>query len=58
MAIKLKLLDITEIKNYVIRKTYVKKDEFDSDFDIINVKNGLLNWKTRNCYHIHQTIIQ
>ncbi len=43
---KLKTADITEIKNYVIRKTYVKKDVFDSDIDIINVKNGLLNWKT------------
>ena len=44
-SFKLKTADITEIKNYVIRKTYVKKDVFDSDIYIINVKNGLLNWK-------------
>lgn len=44
---KLKTADITEIKNYVIRKTYVKKDVFDSDIYIINVKNGLLNWMTK-----------
>ena len=43
---KLKTSDITEIKNYVIRKTYEKKEVFDSDIDLINVKNGLLNWKT------------
>ena len=44
---KLKTADITEIKNYVIRKTYVKKNVFDADIYIINVKNGLLNWRTR-----------
>ena len=44
---KLKTADITEIKNYVIRKTYVKKDVFDSDIYIINVKNGLLNCETK-----------
>jgi len=43
---KLKTADITEIKNYVIRKTYVKKDVFDCDVYIINVKNGLLNCNT------------
>ena len=35
-----------KLKNYIIRKTYIKKEKFDSDLDIINVKNGLLNLKT------------
>jgi P4 family phage/plasmid primase-like protien len=43
---QLKTNDINEIKNYVIRKTYIKKEEFDSDIEIINVENGLKNWKT------------
>jgi putative DNA primase/helicase len=43
---KLKTADITEIKNYVIRKTYTKKESFDSNPDIINLKNGLYNWRT------------
>ena len=43
---KLKTADITEIRNYVMRKTYVKRQEFDSNLDIINLKNGLYNWKT------------
>ncbi|HJT84902.1 MAG TPA: bifunctional DNA primase/polymerase, partial [Nitrososphaeraceae archaeon] len=32
---KLKTADITEIKNYVKRKTYVKLQDFDSNIDII-----------------------
>ncbi len=43
---KLRTSDITEIKNYVIRKTYVKMEEFDIDIGIINLKNGLYNWRT------------
>lgn len=43
---KLKTADITEIKNYVIRKTYTKRENFDSNLDIINLKNGFYNWKS------------
>ena len=43
---KLRTSDITEIKNCVMRKTYVKKEKFDSNLDIINLKNGLYNWRT------------
>jgi len=43
---KLKTADITEIKNYVIRKTYTKREIFDSNLDIINLKNGLYNWRS------------
>ena len=43
---KLRISDITEIKNHVMRQTYVKKEVFDSDISIINIKNGLLDWKT------------
>jgi P4 family phage/plasmid primase-like protien len=44
-SFKLKTPDITEIKNYVIRKTYTKRENFDSNLDIINVRNGLYNWR-------------
>ena len=47
---KLRTSDITEIKNYVIRQTYVKKEKFDSDLDIINLKNGLYNWRTNEFF--------
>ncbi|HZB15571.1 MAG TPA: phage/plasmid primase, P4 family [Nitrososphaeraceae archaeon] len=43
---KLKTADITEIKNYVIRKTYTKRESFDSNLDILNLKNGLYNWRS------------
>ena len=43
---KLRTSDITEIKNCVMRKTYVKKEKFDSNIYIINLKNGLYNWRT------------
>jgi P4 family phage/plasmid primase-like protien len=43
---KLKTSDINEIKDYVTRKTYIKKEKFDSNIDIINIENGLLNCKT------------
>jgi P4 family phage/plasmid primase-like protien len=38
---------VNEIRDHIIRKTGTTKDKFDSDLDIINVKNGLLNMKTR-----------
>src|ERR1044072_9267614 len=31
---------------FIKRKTYVNLEEFDSNIDIINLKNGLYNWKT------------
>jgi putative DNA primase/helicase len=42
----LKTADITEVKNYVTRKTYTKKERFDFNPDIINLKNGLYDWRT------------
>ena len=38
--------NISEVKNYVRRDTITTLEEFDADLDIINVKNGLKNWKT------------
>ena len=38
--------DISEIKGHIMRKTYVKPEKFDSNLDIINVKNGLYNMRT------------
>jgi phage/plasmid-associated DNA primase len=43
---KLKTADITQIKNYVIRKAYTKRESFDSNLDIVNLKNGLYNMRT------------
>ena len=43
---KLRTSDITEIKNHVMRQTYVKREGFDSNVYIINLKNGLYNLKT------------
>jgi putative DNA primase/helicase len=43
---KLKTNDINEIKNYVIRKTYTKRESIDSNLDIVNLTNGLYNLKT------------
>ncbi len=37
---------VNEIRDHIIRKTGVTKDKFDSDLDIINVENELLNIKT------------
>ncbi len=37
-----------------MRKTYVKMQEFDSNLDIINLKNGLYNWRTGEFFpHTH-----
>ena len=30
-----------------MRKTYKNLEEFDSDTDIINMKDGLFNWRTK-----------
>ena len=38
--------DISEIKGHIMRKTYVKREKFDSNLDIINLKNGLYNMRT------------
>jgi hypothetical protein len=43
---QLNTANINEIKDFVTRKIYIKKEKFDSNIDIINVKNGLLNGKT------------
>ena len=38
--------DIAEIKGHIMRKTYVKRENFDSNLDIVNLKNGLYNMRT------------
>jgi P4 family phage/plasmid primase-like protien len=38
--------DISEIKGHIIRKSYVKREKFDSNLDIVNLKNGLYNMRT------------
>ena len=43
---KLRRDDIAEIKGHIIRKAYVKREKFDSNLDIINLKNGLYNMRT------------
>ncbi|HEX5187323.1 MAG TPA: bifunctional DNA primase/polymerase, partial [Nitrososphaeraceae archaeon] len=43
---RLRTSDITEIKNHIMRRTYVRTEQFDADLDIINLKNGLYNWRT------------
>jgi putative DNA primase/helicase len=35
-----------EILDLLKNKTYVHQDDFDVDLDIINMKNGLFNWRT------------
>jgi putative DNA primase/helicase len=37
---------LTEIKGHIMRKTYHKREELDSDINIINLKNGLYNIET------------
>lgn len=37
---------LTEIKGHIMRKTYQKREELDSDINIINLKNGLYNIET------------
>ena len=36
---------VTEIKGHIMRLTYHAKEEFDADINIINLKNGLYDWK-------------
>jgi putative DNA primase/helicase len=36
---------VTEIKGHIMRLTYRAKEDFDSDINIINLKNGLYDWK-------------
>jgi P4 family phage/plasmid primase-like protien len=43
---ELRLYDITEIKGHIMRKTYVKREKFDSNLDIVNLINGLYNMPT------------
>ena len=38
---QLKINDIKEITAHIMRKTYIRLEEFDKDFNIINMKNGL-----------------
>jgi hypothetical protein len=38
---------VNEIRDHIIRRTGITKNKFDSDLDIINVENGLLNMRTR-----------
>ena len=38
---QLKINDIKEIKAHIMRRTYVRLEEFDKDFNTINMKNGL-----------------
>ena len=54
---KLKTADITEIKNYVRRKTYTTLEEFDSNLDIINLKNGLYNWSTNEFFATYSRLL-
>lgn len=42
---QLRTSEITEIKNHITRKTYTKAEDFDSDINIINLKNGLYDIK-------------
>jgi P4 family phage/plasmid primase-like protien len=37
---------ISEVMKFIMRKTYVKLEEFDSNIYIHNMKNGLYNWLT------------
>lgn len=36
---------VTEIKGHIMRLTYHAREEFDADVNIINLKNGLYDWK-------------
>ena len=37
---------LAEIKGHIMRKTYHKREELDSDINLINLKNGLYNIET------------
>jgi phage/plasmid-associated DNA primase len=36
---------VTEIKGHIMRLTYHPREDFDADINIINLKNGLYDWK-------------
>ena len=36
---------VTEIKGHIMRLTYHAREEFDADINIINLNNGLYDWK-------------
>ena len=38
--------EIAEIKGHIMRKTYVKRENFDSDWNIVNLTNGLYNMRS------------
>lgn len=40
--------DFTEIKGHIMRRTYHKRNEFDSDINIINLQNGLYDIQENN----------
>ena len=40
-----------------MRKTYVKIEEFDSNLDIINLKNGLYNWRTDEFFATYSRLL-
>jgi putative DNA primase/helicase len=39
--------DLKEIINHIKRRTYIDRSEFNKDKEWLNLKNGLLNWKTK-----------
>jgi putative DNA primase/helicase len=46
---------VNEVIGHIQRRTYVKREEFDSDIHIINLQNGLYNLKTREFMpHTHE----
>jgi phage/plasmid-associated DNA primase len=38
--------EIDQIKGHIMRKTYIKWEEFDSNLDYVNLTNGLYNMRT------------
>ncbi len=46
----LKASHISSIKGHIIRRTYIKSNEFDKDLNIVNLRNGL--------FHIKLNILQ
>ena len=42
--------DLREITSHIMRRTYRKRTELDSDINIINLNNGLYNWKENKLY--------
>ena len=40
----LKASHISSIKGHIIRRTYIKSNEFDKDLNIINLRNGLYQY--------------